>query len=148
MRSTGNIYPEWSHMGREQSFRHSLLIVVVATAVGAIASAAVILALIDEPVTKSDALPISARAIISNVGASGGMPADQDRAMVPTNVQLTPTATVPASDVAAIHIEAANRPNVHSGHKSWKENRTGSRRVAYWRRFARAYSPFSRVQPW
>ena len=130
MRSTGNFYPEWGHAGHGPSFRHTVSIALVAATVGATASSAAILSLIDAPVTKPETPSISARAIISNVGASEATTAGQDRPMAATIVPPTPATTAePVHDPAVAHVDAAHEQSIRTGRKSGKENRMGRGRT-------------------
>jgi hypothetical protein len=67
MRSMGNYYSEWADARGDT--RRTVLVTLVACAVGATASAAVIFSLASSPTTQSSAPPISPRAIVRNVGA-------------------------------------------------------------------------------
>jgi hypothetical protein len=67
MRSMGNYYSEWADA--RGNTRRTLLVTLVACAVGATASAAVIFSLASSPTTQSGVPPISPRAIVRNVGA-------------------------------------------------------------------------------
>src|SRR5215469_7792871 len=67
MRSMGNYYSEWADS--RGNTRRTLLVTLVACAVGATASAAVIFSLASSPTTQSGVPPISPRAIVRNVGA-------------------------------------------------------------------------------
>ena len=49
MRSAGNFSPEWGYLAPAPSFMRTARIVVVATAIGAIAGAGVVLSLVDRP---------------------------------------------------------------------------------------------------
>lgn len=62
-----NSYSEWAPVRRERSF---ILIVLVACAIGATTSTAVILSLGDFPITQTGVPPISPRALVRNVGST------------------------------------------------------------------------------
>ena len=68
MRLIGNYYSEWADARGDT--RRTLLVTLVACAVGATASAAVIFSLTSSPTTQPDVRSISPQAIVRNVGAS------------------------------------------------------------------------------
>ena len=79
---------EWAI--RRDSPRHTLLVPFVACAVGATASAAVILALVDFATTQTSVPPISARAIVRDASAFQGTTTAQNIPVVETPMQLAP----------------------------------------------------------
>src|SRR5215472_12079138 len=157
----GNYYSEWAD-ARGDTHR-TLLVTLVACAVGATASAAVIFSLASSPTTQSGVPPISPRAIVRNVGApelpktvQGGPqvePTPSPQATVrnagafeaPKAVQNEPVeptsrpaanGMVSARDEPVTQTEAEHRAGVHS-----QQPRRHSRvRYSYWRRFA--HNPF------
>jgi hypothetical protein len=157
MRLMGNYYSEWADARGDT--RRTLLVTLVACAVGATASAAVIFSLASSPTTQSSAPPISPRALVRNVGAPE----------VPKNVQggplveptASPQATVrnvgapevpkaarsdpvePTSGTAAASIVSGRNEQVtqtkigHQAEVHSQQSRRHSRiREPYWRRFA------------
>jgi hypothetical protein len=90
MRLMGNYYSEWADARGDT--RRTVLVTLVACAVGATASAAVIFSLASSPTTQSSAPPISPRALVRNVGAPE----------VPKNVQGGPLVEPTASPQATV----------------------------------------------
>ena len=157
MRLTGNYYSEWSDARGHT--RRTLLVTLVACAVGATASAAVIFSLASSPTTQSAVPSIAPRAIVRNVGAPEapktvqGSPqveptrspqttvrndgafeapkAVQNEPVEPTS-QPAANSMVSARDEPVTQTEAEHRAGVHS-----QQSRRHSRvRYPYWRRFA------------
>jgi hypothetical protein len=119
MRSN-NFYSEW---GRGQT----LLVSLVATAVGAVASAAVIWSLVDSLTTQPDVSSISPRAIVRDIAASEVKKPVQDQPTAET--ALRPKGT----NEVATQTDAEHQPEVHK-QESRKHNRVASRwREPYWR---------------
>ena len=144
MRSMGNYYSEWADT--RGNTRRTLLVTLVACAVGATASAAVIFSLASSPTTQSSVPPISPRAIVRNVGAPEPTPSPQatvrnaDAFGVPKTAQNEPVEPTsrPASDrnEQVTQTKAEHQTEVHS-----QQSRRHSRvRYPYWRRFA--HNPF------
>src|SRR6516225_5615941 len=138
MRSMGN-YSEWADARGHT--RRTLLVTLVACAVGATASAAVIFSLASSPTTQSAVPSISPRAIVRNVGApellktvQGGPQVEPTRSPQTTvrnagafeapkavqNEPVEPTSQpaansmVSAHDEPVTHTEAEHRAGVHS----------------------------------
>jgi hypothetical protein len=157
MRLIGNYYSEWADARGDT--RRTLLVTLVACAVGATASAAVIFSLASSPTTQSGVPPISPRAIVRNVGAievpngpqveptrspqatvrnTGAFEAPkavQNKPVEPTS-QPAANGMVSARDEPVAQTEAEHRAGVHS-----QQPRRHSRvRYPYWRRFA--HNPF------
>ena len=156
MRSMGNYYSEWADARGDT--RRTLLVTLVACAVGATASAAVIFSLASSPTTQSGVPSISPRAIVRNVSAPEVPKTVQDGPVEPTpspqatirnagafgvpkaaqNEPVEPTSQpaansmVSARDEPVTQTEAEHRAGVHS-----QQSRRHSRvRYPYWRRFA------------
>jgi hypothetical protein len=157
MRVIGNYYSEWAD-ARGDTCR-TILVTLVACAVGATASAAVIVSLASSPTTQFSAPPISPRAIVRNVGApevpkniQGGPVVEQTPSPqatvrnagafeVPKAAQsdlVEPTSRPAAAsmvsgrNVSVTQTEAEARAEVHS-----QQSRRHTRvRQPYWRRFA------------
>jgi hypothetical protein len=70
MRSAGNFSPDWGYPAPAPSFMHTARIVIVATAVGATAGAAVVLSLIDHPAVENNRAAIVPHAIVTSVEAA------------------------------------------------------------------------------
>jgi hypothetical protein len=157
MRLIGNYYSEWADARGDT--RRTLLVTLVACAVGATASAAVIFSLAGSPTTQSSAPPISPRAIVRNVSApevpknvQGGPLVEQTPSPQATvrnagatevpkaaqNEPVEPTSRPSAAsmvsgrNVSVTETEAEARAEVHSQH-SRRHTRI---RQPYWRRFA------------
>ncbi|MGB7034420.1 MAG: hypothetical protein WBD71_02760 [Xanthobacteraceae bacterium] len=81
MRSASNFNPEWGYLAPAPSFMRTLRVILVATAIGATAGAAVVLSLIDRPAGTGDKTASTAHAIV-------------------TSVQVAPAAAVPLAAVA------------------------------------------------
>jgi hypothetical protein len=162
MRLTGNYYSEWADARGDT--RRTLLVTLVACAVGATASAAVIFSLAGSPTTQSGVPPISPRAIVRNVGApevpktvQGGPvvePTPSPQATVRNagafeapkaaqNEPVEPTSRPAANSMVSgrneqvTQTKAERQTEVHS-----QQSRRHSRvRYPYWRRFAHNISP-------
>ena len=149
MRLSGNYYSEWADARGDT--RRTLLVTLVACAVGATASAAVIFSLASSPTTQSGVPSISPRAIVRNVGAPEPTPSPQATVRnggafeVPKAAQNDPVeptsrpaanSMVSARDEPVTQTEAEARSEVHS-----QQSRRHSRvHYPYWRRFA--HTPF------
>src|SRR5271170_6337934 len=70
MRSAGNFNPEWGYLAPAPSFMRTARIVVVATAVGATAGAAVVLSLIEHPTVETTNTAAAAHAIVTSAQAA------------------------------------------------------------------------------
>jgi hypothetical protein len=90
MRHAGNFSPEWGYLAPAPSFLHTARIVVVALAVGATASAAVVFSLLDRPVAEES---VAARTVAPvNVASS--------TAMAPAKMAAVPAASEQARSTA------------------------------------------------
>jgi hypothetical protein len=145
MRPTGNFHSEWAPV-QGKSFHHAFFVASVACAVGATASAAVILSLVGSPVTESGIPSTSARAIVRNVGTFEAPKTVQDRSMIEAPLRPTATETVSGDepvtptgvgDQAAAHGEPQkhSRVLIHSS-------------KPYWRRFTHAFWARPRLSSW
>jgi hypothetical protein len=107
MRSAGNFSPEWGYLAPAPSFMRTARIVVVATAIGALAGAGVVLSLVDRPVADNDQASVSAHALVSSVEAAPATStASNDAAAgsstAPVNVTTAaPAAAFPAAPVVS-----------------------------------------------
>ncbi|MFZ3334397.1 MAG: hypothetical protein WBF24_07470 [Xanthobacteraceae bacterium] len=101
MRSAGNFNSEWGYLAPAPSFMRTVRVVLVATAIGATAGAAVVLSLIDRPSVDHDGTAsIAAHAIVTSLQAAPATAAPAPRA-------ATATLTAPASMTAAVAATAA-----------------------------------------
>jgi hypothetical protein len=109
MRSAGNFSPEWGYLAPAPNFMRTARIVVVATAIGAIAGAGVVLSLVDRPAADNDQASVSAHAIVSSVEtAPATAAASNATAAAPVNITTAaPAPVLPASPVVS---RAANPP--------------------------------------
>ncbi len=104
MRSAGNFNPEWGYLAPAPSFMRTARVVLVATAIGATAGAAVVLSLIDRPAAEGDkTASIAAHAIVTSVQAATATttpPASTASAVVAAPVKVTtavPTSVAPVA---------------------------------------------------
>jgi hypothetical protein len=67
MRSAGNFHPDWGYLAPAPSFMRTARIVLVATAIGATAGAAVMISLVQHPATDAADAPIAAHALVTSV---------------------------------------------------------------------------------
>ena len=84
MRFTGNFYSEWANARGN----HSLLVALVACAVGATAGGAVMVSLVGSPVTQPGVSSISPQAIVRDLSASEAKETVKDEPT--TNTPLLP----------------------------------------------------------
>jgi hypothetical protein len=158
MRLIGNYYSEWSDS--RGSTRYTLLVTLVASAVGATASAAVIFSLASSPTTQPDVPSMSPQAIVRNVGdgPSAVEPTPSSRAIVrnggvsdvPKTTQDGTVEPMPQS-AGTITASGRNEPvtQTEAEHQTEAQNQQSRKhgRVArrwrepYWRRFAHNSSP-------
>jgi hypothetical protein len=67
MRSSGNFHPDWGYLAPAPSFMRTARIVLVATAIGATAGAAVMISLTPHSATDAANAPIAAHALVTSV---------------------------------------------------------------------------------
>jgi hypothetical protein len=148
MRFTGNFYSEWAH-ARGGSSNRTLFFALVACAVGATASGAVILSLVDPPSTQPGVPSISQRAIVRNTNVSETTKTAQDQPAVETLPRPAATAMVSGRDEPATQTEEHHQTEVPS-QESRKHSRVVTRsREPYWRRpFAHAFWSSPRFGSW
>jgi hypothetical protein len=145
MRLVENFQPGEGYLATASSFRHVLLVTMVATAVGAAAGAAVVLSLVNyfpaEPAGRS----ISAQAPASVAFVSEVAPAAQ----APPE-QIAPPARVGTTEiVAAAPAEARQRPAMHIERKAPQRGRVAvSRHRTRWWGFARVFAPPPSSRSW
>jgi hypothetical protein len=70
LRSAGNFSPEWGYLAPAPSMLRTVRVVLVATAVGATAGAAVVLSLVDRSVGDNDKVAVAAHAIVTSAQAA------------------------------------------------------------------------------
>ena len=133
MRFTGNFFSET----RRGSSNHSLLAALVACALGATASGAVILSLAGLPTTQPRVSSISPRAIVRNAGSSEPTETTQNRPVV-EKPPPTISSTVSGRDKLVTQTEAEHQVEVHS-EQSRKHSQQHSREPHWQRRFAHAF---------
>jgi hypothetical protein len=104
MRSSGNFHPDWGYLAPAPSFMRTARIVLVATAIGATAGAAVMISLVPHPATDAANAPIAAHALVTSVpvvAEAPAVPAPLDEpvaAQAPAAPQMQ--ATAPPASVA------------------------------------------------
>ena len=101
MRSAGNFHPDWGYLAPAPSFMRTARIVLVATAIGATAGAAVMISLVPHSATDAAAGPIAAHALVTSVPVVAEAPA-------PAPLDETVAAQPPAP--AAPQMQAAVSP--------------------------------------
>lgn len=111
MRSAGNFHPEWGYLAPAPSFVRTLRVVLVATAIGATAGAAVVVSLLARPASGSADSSIAAHALVTGAPAansdSAAVAAPQAAQASPAAAQALPAAApakvaaLPAQPVAA-----------------------------------------------
>jgi hypothetical protein len=116
MRSAGNFSPEWGYLAPAPSFLRTARVVLVATAVGATAGAAVVLSLVDRPAADATKTQIAAHAIVTSVHATPAAavtpsaPAPVAALAVPGKV--TAPADAKAPDVKPPDVKADAKPQI------------------------------------
>src|SRR5262249_55561953 len=116
---------------------HAFFVPLVACALGATASGAVILSLVGPPTTQPGVSSISPRAIVRN--ASKPTKTAQDRPMAETPLPPAVTSGVPGRDELVAQTKAERQAEVHS-QQSRKHSQQRSR-GRYWQgRFARFFA--------
>jgi hypothetical protein len=113
MRSGGNFSPEWGYLAPARSFLH---VVVVATAVGATAGAAVVLSLIDHPTAEVSTTTAAVHAIVTIPRAVATSSTAVKDALTPVKV-AAPVATqssvtAPAAQNIAAQTQAVLTPAI------------------------------------
>jgi hypothetical protein len=129
------------------SSNHPLLVPLVACAVGATASGAVILSLVGSPMTQPGVSTISPRAIVRNAGTSEPTKNAQDRPIVETPPRPAVTNMVLGRDEPVTQTESEHQAEVHN-QQSRKHSQQRSREPHWHGRFAYGFSPLSRFSSW
>jgi hypothetical protein len=70
MRSAGNFHPEWGYLAPAPSFLRTVRIALVATAIGAVAGAVVVVSLIERPKADTENSSIASHALVGAVPVS------------------------------------------------------------------------------
>jgi len=148
-------------MQLDRDSRHTVLVSLVACAVGGTASAAVILGLVDFAMTQASGPPISSRAIVLKASASQDTRTIQSNPVVeparanepapaaqnsPAVETPTVVAAVSPADEPVTQTKVKQPPEVHS-HQSRKHSRV-SLSEHHWRRFAYKTSASPRFSLW
>ena len=143
MRFTGNFFSEGAR-GRGASSNRSLLIPLVACAVGAAASGAVILSLMGSPATEPSRSSISPRAIVRTVTTPEAAENTQDRVNVETSPQSAMTGRLSGGAQPATQTESEHQAEVTS---QQSQNHSHQRtRESHWQgRLAHAFWPFRHI---
>jgi hypothetical protein len=133
MRSIGN---SWSDLGQAPTLRHRREIALVAIGVVAVASASVILSLLDVAATKPHASFVPARAIITDTRPSTPT-AEGDQAATPQSPTATRSVREPVvAPLEPSPSEAAQKSDVSSNREWRREDRQRRSRGVYWQRSA------------
>lgn len=125
MRETGNFLSAWVGSDRGTSFRNTVSIVLVAAAIGAVASSAVVEFLVDAPVI-TPGPPHSVQAIIANPAISSTAQVQPPQA-APLASSVMPTAPGVATPKIEPHVD------VQSGYNPPVEARMAHRSSRWWR---------------
>ena len=99
MRHAGNFSPEWGYLAPAPSFLHTARIALVAVAVGATASAAVVFSLLDRPEADES---VAARTLVPANVASAAATAPAKVAAVPAAGEQAASAPHPVAAKAAL----------------------------------------------
>ena len=139
-----NFYSEWTPARRESSHR-ALLLALVACALGAIGSAAVILSLVDFGTKPAEVPPISVRAIVRTASAPDDTKTAKNSPMGETPIRQPEIGIVSTRDETVTQTEAEHPSEEHD-----QQLRTHSRlREPHWRpRFTRTFSRSPRFGFW
>jgi hypothetical protein len=108
MRSAGNFHPEWGYLAPAPTFMRTIRIALVATAIGAVAGAVVVVSLIERPGSNDNA--IAAHALLTRAPVIAS-PAVASRAAVPAAVESAPPSAQPQAQLSvATPVPAAAVP--------------------------------------
>ena len=110
MRSAGNFHPEWGYLAPAPSFMRTVRIALVATAIGAVAGAVVVVSLVERPGSNDDSA-IAAHALLTQAPVIK-TPAMASRARMPVVAKTAPVSAPnpPAVATAAQPTVAAPPP--------------------------------------
>ena len=174
MRSAGNFHPQWGYLAPAPSFLRGVRTVLVATAVGATAGAAVVVSLLERPGADAEnsiaahalvtsvpvvaaAPPVSMRAASRSRTPIAAPPASQGLlAQAPAGAAtLQPTQSPPASskpvlaDAASANSASSTRPATQPGPPAQAASATESKPAVPAKRFAgRRHSTASNERRW
>jgi len=118
MRAAGNFNSEWGYLAPVPSFMRTVRVVLVATAIGATAGAAVVLSLIDRPTVEHDrtaSIAATAHAIVTSAQATPAPaipPAHSTTAALAAPVGVTTTVPAPVAATAQAQPPASIAPQV------------------------------------
>jgi hypothetical protein len=111
MRSAGNFHPEWGYLAPAPSFMRSVRTALVATAIGAIAGAVVVVSLVSHPGANDNNSSIAAHALVTTnapvvaaptvAALPFGKAAAATLAQAPTGAKFQPAQTASAAPSAA-----------------------------------------------
>ena len=143
MRFTGNFFSQGAYVPGGRS-SHTLLVPLVACAIGATASGAVILSLAGSPTIQQSVSSSSPRAIVRTAGStSEPTETAKNRPMVETPLPEAVTTKVSSRDEPVAQTEAEHQAEV-SDQQSRKHGRQRSREPHWQGRFAHAFWSSSR----
>ena len=97
MRSAGNFHPEWGYLAPAPGFMRMVRIALVATAIGAVAGAVVVVSLIERPGSNDNA--IAAHALLTRAPVIAS-PAVVTRAAAPVAVKSAPPSAQPQAQLS------------------------------------------------
>ena len=97
MRSAGNFHPEWGYLAPAPSFMRMVRTALVATAIGAVAGAVVVVSLIERPGSNDSA--IAAHALLTRAPVIAS-PTVVSRAAAPVAVKSAPPAAQPQAQLS------------------------------------------------
>lgn len=109
MRSAGNFHPEWGYLAPAPSFMRTVRTLLVASAVGATAGAAVILSLAEHPGEEIAKTSVSSPVLVTTIQAAVPVPSDiaATPAVAVTPVSKPALASMPAAADAKLETSAA-----------------------------------------
>ncbi len=96
MRSAGNFHPEWGYFAPAPSLIRIIQIVLVATAVGAVAGASVVFSLVGRPATETSEISVAARTLARPVQAASAPLSTPEAARVSAQAAIQNQSTKPA----------------------------------------------------
>ena len=105
MRSAGNFHPEWGYLAPAPSFMRTVRVALVATAIGAVGGAVVVVSLVERPGT-NDTTAIAAHALLTRAPVIKS-PAVVSRAAEPAVAKPAPSAPQAAVATSALSMQPA-----------------------------------------
>ena len=116
MRSAGNFNSEWGYLAPVPSFMRTVRVVLVATAIGATAGAAVVLSLIDRPATAEHdrTASITAHAIVTSAQANPAAAAPTPSSGLAAPVGVTSAVSATSAATAQAQSSVPGAPQVKS----------------------------------